>query len=302
MNIKELHNELLQAYSVTNLNNIALNLIKLFKSRQFSALQKISDMIKEYIDITIADDGRGFSKLMMLYHPDRALYHTIEINKLAAENNFEGLRNYSHILKLARIGELAATIDSYEDIDYSPVYEWDFDFEGFRIFNINEASDGNDPFEKASSAARETLPECTFYEAVISREAPGDTDAENPIFYLRNTEDFELSSSGINDLDGVQFCIHARSLDLSDNRITDLLPLITLKELEELNLAGNEIGIIDELSYLRGLRSVILSNNYIDDISPLFELNNLEYVDLSGNRVDMEQIDMLAGLGVTVDY
>lgn len=300
MTIKELHNELIQAYSVDNLNTIALNLINLFKSRQFSVLQKISGMISEYVDVRIANDGRGFSKLMMLYHPDRSIFHTIEINRLASENNYEGLLKYSHILKLGRIGELTSIIDSYEDIDYSPVYEWDIDYEGFRIFNVNESPD-YDPSERIRPGSQERNDECSFYEAVMSREL-GDPDIENPMFILRNTEDFDLSSSGINDLDGVQFCIHARSIDLSDNRISDLLPLISLKELEELNLANNEIGIIDELSYLRGLRSVILSNNYIDDISPLFGLNNLEYVDLSGNRIEPEQIDILNGQGVTVDY
>jgi Leucine-rich repeat (LRR) protein len=301
MTIKELHNELIQAYSVSNLNTISLTLINLFKSRQFSALQKISDIIREFVDINISNEGRGFSKLMMLYHPDRALYHTLEINKLAAENNYEGLRKYSHILKLEKIGEIATAIDSYEDIDYSPVYEWDIDPDSYRIFNVNDASEYSDPFEKSRKGPNEQLVECSFYEAVMMRELI-DADVENPLFYLRNIEDLELSSSGINDLYGVQFCIHARSIDLSDNSISDLLPLINLKELEELNLSDNEIGIIDELSYLRGLRSIILSNNCIDDISPLFELKRLEYVDLSGNNVDIDQIDTLTGLGVAVDY
>lgn len=301
MTLKELHNELIKAYSVSNLNTISLTLINLFKSRQYTVLQKISDIIREFVEINIADDGRGFSRMMMLYHPDRALYHTIEINRLASENNYEALRKYSHILKLEKIGEIAATIDSYEDIDYSPVYEWDIDPSSYRIFNVNDAPEYAEPFEKGRRKSNETTPDCTFFEAVMMMEL-GDDDIENPMFFLRNIEDFELSSSGINDLDGVQFCIHARSLDLSDNRISDLLPLISLKELEELNLSDNEIGIIDELSYLRGLRSIILSNNNIDDISPLYELNMLEYVDLSGNRVDLEQIDVLTGLGVAVDY
>jgi hypothetical protein len=96
-------------------------------------LQKISEIISDYIEIKISNDGKGFSKLLMLYHPDRAVYHTNEINKLTELNNFNGLMEYSHILKLERIEEISATINSYEDIDYSPVYEWDLATEGFSI-------------------------------------------------------------------------------------------------------------------------------------------------------------------------
>lgn len=296
MNIKELHNDLIQAYSVSNLNTISLTLINLFKSKQYTALQKITDLISDFVEIQIGDDGKGFYKLMMLYHPDRSGYHVREINRLAGENDFKGLMSYSHIMKLDRIGEIATVISNYEDIDYSPVYEWDIDTEGFRIFNIN------DPPEKEPSPDTLTKPAgCTFYEAMQIREF-GDIDAEYILFYLQDIEDFELSSSGINDLDGVQFCTHARTIDLSNNSISDLLPLIGLRELEELNLSDNEVGFIDDLSCLGKLKSVILSNNNIDDISPLFELTSLEYADLSGNRIEMGQINILAGMGVTVDY
>ena len=295
MTIKELHNDLIEAYSVSNLNTISLTLINLFKSKQYTALQKISEMISDYVDVTIAGNGKGFYKLMMLYHPDRAGYHLNEINRLAEQNDLIGLQNYSHILRLGRIGEIAAVINSYEDIDYSPVYEWDLESDGFRIFNINDASER----EPADTVTK--LPGCTFYEAMQGREF-GDIDVESILFYLQDTEDFELAFSGINDLDGVQFCTHARTFDLSNNSISDLLPLIGLKELEELNLSDNEVGFIDDLSYLKKLKSVILSNNNIEDISPLFSLDNLEYADVSGNRIEMEQINVLIGMGITVDY
>jgi internalin A len=140
-----------------------------------------------------------------------------------------------------------------------------------------------------------------FYDAIKLREY-GDTEIEYPSYYLEEIEEFELSSSDLNDLDGVQFCIHAKSIDVSNNCISDLSPLVGLKDLEELNLSDNQVGFIDDLSYLKGLRSVMLSNNYIEDISPLFELKNLEYVELSGNKIDPEQISILTGSGVTVDY
>jgi Leucine-rich repeat (LRR) protein len=295
MTIIELHKDLLEAYNVSNLNTISLTLIKLFKNQQYTILQKISELISDFVNINIADDGKGFSKFMMLYHPDRAGFHVQEINKLKDQDNFDGLLGYSHILRLERIEEIASNINSYEDIDYRPVYEWDLDTEGFTIINVNE------PSEPAREKTNTELTGYTFIDAIKLREY-GNMDIEFMSVYLEEIDDFELSSSDLIDLDGVQFCIHARSMDLSDNRITDLSPLIGLNDLEELNLSYNEIGIIDELSYLKGLRSVLLSNNYIEDISPLFELENLEYVELSGNKINMDQIKRLTEIGVTVDY
>lgn len=296
MTIKELHSKLIDAYSVNNLNTISLTLINLFKSRNFPALQRIAEMISDYIDVKIGNDGKGFSALMMLYHPDRAVYHTTEINRLASENNYNGLLKYSHVLMLEKIGDIAAALKSYEDIDYSPVYDWDLsdlEEEGFRIFDVNapdESINTGTPFAGIS-----------FFDAVI-KEFGDDVDTEYAIANLENYEDFELSSSGINDLDGVQFCINARTLDVSNNMITDLLPLAGLKHLEELNISDNEVGFIDDISNLKKLRSVLLSNNNIEDISPLFELENLEYADITGNRIEIEQIHELLDMGVDVEY
>lgn len=297
MTVKELHNDLVEAYSVNNLNNISLTLINLFKNKQFSILQKISDIIKDFTDIRIGNDGKGFSRLMMLYHPDRAVYHVSEINRLAAENNMDGLMKYSHIMKLDRIGELADSFQSFEtdDIDYSPVYDWDMsdlEEEGFRIFDVNEREDKLTDFKKNG---------CSFYDALKIREF-GDPDANYPLYYLEEMEDFEMSSYGINNLDGIQLCVHARTIDLSNNKISDLSPIIELEDIEVLDLSDNELGFIDEISTLIRLKSIHLSNNYIRDISPLFTLDKLEYVDISGNQVDPAQISRLSGLGVTVDY
>lgn len=297
MTIKELHTELTEAYTVNNLNTISLTLINLFKDKNYGALQRIAEIISDYADIRISDTGKGFSSLMMLYHPDRAVYHITEINRLAAENNYDGLMKYAHILRLERISEITSTFSSYEDIDYSPVYDWDMsdlEEEGFRIFDSNERE------EKITlDSLRESG--CSFYDALKIREF-GDPEANYPLYYLEEMEDFEMSSYGINDLDGIQLCVRARTMNLSNNKISDLLPLVECRELEELDLSDNEVGFIDDISNLKQLRSVFLSNNYIEDISPLFELTNLEYANLTGNNIDPEQINRLSEMGVTVDY
>jgi len=295
MQTKELQHKLQEAYSVKNLNNISLTLINLYRAGNFATLQKISELISDFVTVTIKDDGKGFSKLIMLYHPDRAGYHIKEINRLAAENNFDSLLEYSHILKLERIEEIAVLLKSYEEIDYSPVYDWDMETEGFTIINDNE------PVEIIKTKTNTELIGYAFYDAIKIREY-GHTDIEYPSIYLEDIEEFELSSSDINDLDGVQFCVNAKIIDVSNNRISDLTPLFGLTNLEELNLSDNQIGYIDGISNLVNLKSILLSNNYIEDISPLFELKMLEYADLTGNKPDFKQINELIESGVVVDF
>ena len=293
MTITDLQKKLEEAYSIGNLNNISLTLINLYKNEQFSILQKIVEIISDFVDIEISTEGKGFSKLIKLYHPDRSNYYLNEIRKLADDNNFDGLLDYSHILKLERIEEISNSLNSFVDIDYSPVYDWDMETDGFTIIRDNE--------NNQSKTLSKRIREYDFYDAIKIRHY-GQTDIEFPSYYLEDIDEFELSSSNINDLDGVQFCIHAKTMDLSNNRIVDLSPLNGLVGLEELNLADNLIGDIDALGYLTNLKSVNLSNNRIEDISPLIELEKLEYVDLTGNQILSAQIRSLTDLDITVDY
>jgi hypothetical protein len=293
MNIKELHLKLQNAYSVKNLNAISLTLIDLYKNQQYSILQKIAEIIEDFFQIEIAVDGKGFSKFMMLYHPDRSDYHLNEMQKLVDSNDFDRLLEYAHILKLERIEEIAKSLNSYEDIDYSPVYEWDINTDDFMIVQ--------DKVSEKKFKTSKRRKGYTFYDAVKIR-AYGHTKVEFPSYYLEDTNEIELSGSDINDLEGAQFCIYAVNIDLSDNRITDIEPLLELTLLEELNLSDNRIGLIDGLENLTNLKNLHLSYNCIKDISPLFELERLEYVSLEGNNISEEQINQLIGMGVTVDY
>lgn len=297
MDTKELHKRLLEAYSNNNLNRISHTLIDLYKNRQYSILQKIADVISDIVDIRITEDGKGFSKFMMLYHPDRAGFHINNVNRFSDQDNLDGLLGYSHILRLDRLEEISVALDSYEDIDYSPVYTWDMDEirnEGFHIVTDREQSG-------EERAGRMTSLGYNFYDAIKLREF-GDIEIEYPVYYLEDFEEFELSCSGINDLDGIQYCINAKFIDISNNEITDLTPLTELSNLEELNLSDNNVGYIDALSNLTNLRSIHLCNNSIEDISPLFELSNLEFADLSGNSIDEDQINRLTEMGIAVTF
>jgi len=293
MDIQTLKNNLLESYSAANLNLISVVLINLYKNQQFGTLQKIAEIISDFVLVEIDDNGKGFSKLMLLYHPDRGEFHRIEIIKLAEAGSFDELLNYSHILKLERIEEMTSTLESLEYIDYTPVYAWDFDHDGFTI-----KSDSGKNQKPGNLNNRKNKP-VTFYEAVKIRQY-GNTKISFPAYYLEDIDEFEFSESEINDLDGIQYCIHAVNVDLSDNLIADLRLLENLGMIEMLNLSDNRITDIDALEYLTNLRELNLANNRVNDISPLFSLENLEFVDLSGNRISPSSLRKLREKGINV--
>jgi len=289
-----LYEKLKEAWSNQNLTRLTVTLIGLYKEEQFGTLGRIASMISEVVGITVDSEARYFPVLMKLYHPDRGHYHRKEIDRLAAENDYEGLLKYAHILLLGEIDEIAATYASMEDIDYSPIYEWDLQSDGFSI--INEPAERT---EVKTTDRRRSCPSLTFYDAVKIRMY-GKTRVELPVWYLEDLEEFELSGSGINDLDGVQYCIHAVIIDLSENAITDITPLWGLSQLEEVNLSYNRLEDIDTLSNLSRLKVVDLSNNPVKDISALMNLEKLEWVNLSGTRTTHEQRKELEKSGATV--
>lgn len=292
MTVQTLKKSLLEAYTVPNLNKISLILLDLYKNQQFSVLKSIAEIIEDSVKIEIDENGKGFSRLMMLYHPDRAGFHRAEIDSLAEAGDLDGLLGYSHILKLERIEEISKSLDGYEDIDYSPVYEWDVDAEGFRI--VNDSSEEEETEKRPSPTEK-----VNFYEAVKIR-IYGGRGIDFPVYYLEDWEELEINGANIIDLEGIQYCIHVRNFDLSGNYIYDLSPLSSLKAIEELNLSDNNISILDDLVCLPNLRELNVSNNPLSDVEPLLQLPQLEFVDLSGTRVESTQVELLREAGVRV--
>jgi len=293
-NAEELKERLLEAWSEANLNKIARNLIRLYQEKQFEKLNIISGLISQWLEIVIEPDGKGFSKIISLYHPDRGDYYRKQISAAAQREDFKLLTQLEHIFVIQNIEEIAANLESYEDIDYDPEYVWDVKNKGFSYFDVNKKKH-RPKTRKATSVGT------TFYDAVKIRHS-GDIESEFPTYYIKDMDEIELSDSEIDDLDGVEYCIHTLILDLSFNRITDISPLENLNRLIELNLANNQIVNIDALANMHHLRTIDLSNNSIKDVSPLLEIERLKYANLSGNKIPMAQVNDLRAMGITVDY
>ena len=58
MKIKELQQMFLEAYTISSLNKISFTLIKLYKNNQYSVLQKISEIVSDFIEISISNNGK----------------------------------------------------------------------------------------------------------------------------------------------------------------------------------------------------------------------------------------------------
>lgn len=293
MKIAELYKEIIEAYSDKNLNKISGKLIALYQGKNYGKIREIANRISKFVTIDEDKDAKCFSKLIMLYHPDKGNLLRKSINELYSKNDLESLSKYSHILLMDNIENVVVTgID--ENIDFKPEYVWDENQnDGYSFVNSEElnSEENDDTFNSEKS----------FYNAIKLREY-GKLDIEFPTYYLEDFDEFELTDQGIELLDGVEYCKHVVTLDLSNNEISDISELENLERLEELYLANNQIGYIDVLSSLLNLRELDLSGNQIDDISPLLELNNLEYVNLIGNRITKSQIDKLKEREVFVMY
>ena len=118
---------------------------------------------------------------------------------------------------------------------------------------------------------------------------------------LTKLESLNLYENRITDLSPIARLTNLRTLDISANRITDLRlrPVIELPNLTA--LSAGDIGLTD-LSPLVGLvnlQILELARNDIADLSPLVGLVNLQVLDLARN--DIADLSPLAGL-VNLQY
>ncbi|MCD6596181.1 MAG: leucine-rich repeat domain-containing protein [Bacteroidales bacterium] len=296
MSEKELYKRLLEAYSDKNLNKITAKLIHLYKSRQFGLIREISNNISAFISCDTEKINKCFSKLVMLYHPDRGSVYRIEIEDNFHSGNHKKQHQLSHIFLIEYLKDLQdEDIIISDDIDYSPEYGWEEDLDGYTYFTDQDLTHIED-----INFNVETRPEKVSFLNAIKRKIFGNADIEIPTFYLENYEEIEIADYEISNLEGIELCRHVKRIDLSGNNIINLSGLRSLTKLEEIYLADNKIMDILHLINLKNLKILDLSNNQIKDISSLLKLNKLEYVNLSGNNIATEQLKILHKSGCIV--
>lgn len=296
MGIEELYRELDRAYSDENLNLITGKLIMLYKNRNFEKIREIAARVINASDTAEVKESKLFSRLMMMYHPDKGSHIREKIRKLYISHDIENLNKLSHVLLISDIDRISVSFPD-EDIDYNPEYAWDSGpFDDFYFSGGDLINDPDDPFGQFFD---DCFSERNVYYAFKMR-GYGSQGSANPWAYLNYLEELDLARNGLQSLEGIEYCCYTRYLDASENELSDISNLCYLNTLEELYLENNFIGSVESLQNLFSLRILDLSGNYITDISPLLDLDNLEFVNLTGNPVPSFQIESLRMKGVLV--
>lgn len=296
MGIEELYKELNGAYSDENLNLITGKLILLYKNRNFDKIREIAGRVLKSRETLEEKDAKLFSRLIMMYHPDKGEQLRNRIRQLYHSRDIENLNKYAHVLLISDIEEISVHFPD-QDIDYNIEYSWDYgNGDEFFFDDPDLFFDSEDMFINGFESY---FTERNFYHALRIR-GYGTQGKSHPWIYVNYLEELDFSRNGLESLDGVEHCAHTRYLDVSSNELSDISKIAYLEYIEELYLENNMIASAEPLGNLVNLRILDLSGNYINDISPLMNLRNLEFVNITGNPVPAYQVENLRLKGVLV--
>ena len=295
MKLDELYQELKEAYSVENLNELSSGIISLYRSQDIGKLRKVHAYIYNGDQGEDEQLSRIFSRIIMLYHPDRQEQIGTSLDKSFSEGDMNGLQKLDHILDVRRMDLTPVRSEMALDADFDSEDIWDYGAEGYSY--IDDEDRYEDEYDRMDYSTYSQ-----DFIAAVKRKVYGQLNVDFPVHLLADMEIIEMSEYEIENLDGIEYCTYARIVDLSANNLTDIGLLTQLLRLEEVYLQNNQITYVDSLADLPYLRVVDLSFNDINDISPLFELHTLEFINLIGNRIPAWQLDQLGKAGVVVVF
>jgi curved DNA-binding protein CbpA len=294
MEIGDLYSKLKTAYTAENLGLVSGRIIGLFRDRRHDALRVIQKVVNEYTPCNEEKINKVFSRLIMLYHPDRLSQNLKQLEQAYQGGDFETLYSMSHILTVQNLEPEHVLLSSVlTEEDLAEEFGWDESADGYSYFMAEEGSEEEEEDEDSGLERRSFL-------SVLKRRVYGNLNVDFPMYLLEDLEEIEMADYELEDLDGISACHYARAVDLSNNNLTDISELGELRQVERLYLSNNQIGLIDALYNLSVLQVLDISFNDVDDISPLFELNYLSYLNVMGNRVPAWQLEKLQLQGITI--
>jgi len=306
MVLSSLKNQLIEAYSLNNLNDISSKIIALNKSGNKNALTNIAKIINDYTPFDCENQNKLFTRLIMLYHPDKLKEYQ---QKIITATKAQTLQEMMHIVQLnAKINSIEQTANSsfLSPEAFEEEYGWNYQSTDSDYYVVRDDDDTIQPLfdeENPEDFIMDTmaaaLDEQSFLGAV-KRKIYGPAAINFPVHLLEDLEEIEMAEYEIAQLDGVEFCTYIKILDLSHNQLYDIKKLEHCEHLQELYLTDNKIFSIDGLGGLYDLRVLDLSDNRIDDISSLYDLPCLEFANLMNNNISQAQVDFLKGKGVVV--
>lgn len=98
-------------------------------------------------------------------------------------------------------------------------------------------------------------------------------------------EDLDISDNTVSDIEPLIYYKDLKKLDVSGNTLNDISPLKQLKKLESLNISNTGIINLDSLNDLTQLKELNISGNQVTDISVIKNLKNLEKFSASSCQI-----------------
>jgi len=293
MEIGALYKQLKDAYNAENLGLVSGRIIEMFRDKKHDALRTMQKIVNEYTPCKEEKINKIFSRLIMLYHPDRLSQNLAQLEKAYKGDDFESLYSMSHILTVQNLEpEHVALSSVLTEEDLAEEFGWDESADGYSYFMTEE--------DLEMEEAEDNGLERRSFLSVLKRRVYGNLNVDFPMYLLEDLEEIEMADYELEDLDGISACHYARAVDLSNNNLTDISELGELRQVERLYLSNNQVGLIDALYNLSVLQVLDISYNDVDDLSPLFELNYLSYLNVMGNRIPAWQLEKLQLKGVSI--
>jgi len=94
--ITELYTSLKEAYTAENLGRISGRIIGMFRDHKYDALRAVQKVVNEYSPCTEEKINKVFSRLIMIYHPDRLSQSIKQLEQAYRQGDFEELYAMSH--------------------------------------------------------------------------------------------------------------------------------------------------------------------------------------------------------------
>lgn len=176
----------------------------------------------------------------------------------------------------------------------------------WRMHNLNKIKVYNSSFSNLSNmqSLAGNLPYLSFFNTLdFSGNSIGDNISQLLDYFSNDyIASIDLSKTNISDISHLNNLTQLNTVNVSGNKISNIYSLGTLN-LKEADLSNNNISNVIPLSSEIGLTKLNLSNNSVTDLSPLSNLFYLSTLDLSNNNkkasiggYDISPLGMLVNL------
>lgn len=278
-----------QMLSIRRLNEISHTLINAYRGGNISLLTAIHRSIREPdAGSSSIPPNKIFLRLIKFFHPDRYAALVSEVEQSYARGDVKKLGFYRDLLSADR--PATRELNERYSFDFKETFGYDEEEPRYAGFGMN--------LDDSSGTVSEHDFDLDFLDA-LKAELFGNLDFDLSVHDLDQIEgDLVLRGYGIQNLEGLDYCVNITKLDLSENRIDNLSSLSGLGYLMELYASNNDIWNLEPLAGLENLEILDLSGNDIEDADVLAGLPNLKVLNLKGNPVG--SLEKLKAAGITV--